>query len=308
MKSQSDGVNWCRVMSQDLIEEFLIFLEVEKNYSPATIREYRYDLNLLANFYQDKTLEQLKPAHIRKFLLYLKKDRESQPRTLHRKICSLRSFYRFLTKEGYIDQNPMESIETPRVPKSLPKIISVEEVQAMFQAAESTRDLLILMLLYSSGLRVSELCNLNINNVDFQEGLIRVIHGKGGKDRVVPISHKVLELLKRFILEERGEALNSSAPLFVSRSSTRLSTRSIQRIVSKCRKRAGIERKVTPHTLRHAFATHLIENKVDIRYIQEYLGHSSLATTQIYTHVSLRHLKQAYDEAHPIQTMDLPLE
>ncbi len=295
-------------MSQALIEEFLIFLEVEKNYSPATIKEYRYDLNLLTNFYPDKSLDELRPAHIRKFLLYLKKDRESQPRTLHRKICSLRSFYRFLTKEGYIDQNPMETIETPRVPKSLPKIISVEEVMALFRASESTRDLLILMLLYSTGLRVSELCNLNINHVNFQEGIIRVLHGKGGKDRVVPISQKVLGLLKRYVQEDRGESLNSSAPLFVSRQGTRLSTRSIQRIVTKSRKRAGIQRKVTPHTLRHAFATHLIENNVDIRYIQEYLGHSSLATTQIYTHVSLRHLKQAYEEAHPIQTMNIQLE
>lgn len=286
-----------------MIDNFLIFIEIEKGYSPKTIREYSYDLKMfeknLKKNGNTKNLENVTTTDLRRFFLYLKRDKSYSPRSLHRKICSLKSFYKFLKKEGMVSLNPAENIESPKIPKSLPKTISVEETFELLAKPNSIRDKTILFLLYGTGLRVSELSNLNLNHLDLDNRIIHVVGGKGNKDRIVPLPDLIIPILKESITK-RVENANSTA-LILNRSGNRLTPRSIQRLVKKYKKEAGLEeKKVTPHTLRHAFATHLLSNAVDIRVIQELLGHASLSTTQLYTHVSLEHLRESYDLGHPL--------
>jgi site-specific recombinase XerD len=198
-----------------------------------------------------------------------------------------------------VSLNPAENIESPKIPKSLPKTISVEETFELLAKPNNIRDKVILFLLYGTGLRVSELSNINLNHLDLDNRIIHVVGGKGNKDRMIPLPDLIIPTLQDYITN-RTENANGSA-LILNRSGNRLTPRSIQRLVQKYKKEAGLgEKKVTPHTLRHAFATHLLSNAVDIRVIQELLGHASLSTTQLYTHVSLEHLRESYDLGHPL--------
>ena len=285
-----------------LINDFLVFLEVEKGYSEKTIREYSYDLQMFNNFTEAKPLENRTTTDLRRFFLYLKRDKSYAPRSLHRKICSLKSFYKFLKKEAFIS-NPAESIESPKIPKSLPKTISIEEAFTLLNAPKTLRDRTVLYLLYGTGMRVSELSDLNIENLDLKNRLIRIVEGKGNKDRIIPLPDLIVPVLQEY-LEARRKDKDPSA-LILNRSGHRLTSRSIQRLVKKYREQTNFqEKKVTPHTLRHAFATHLLANSVDIRVIQELLGHASLSTTQLYTHVSLEHLRKSYDSGHPLSAQN----
>ncbi|MHA2294888.1 MAG: site-specific tyrosine recombinase/integron integrase [Candidatus Hodarchaeales archaeon] len=284
------------------VENYLLYLEIERGYSSKTIKEYAYDLQMFQRFIQ-KDLDSTSSWDIRRFLKHLKQDRGYSNTSVHRKICSIRSLFKFLEKEKVVDHNPAASIETPKVPKSLPKTVTVEEVKKLLDSTENLRNRLILLLLYSTGLRVSELANLSVDDVQFDEELIKVVRGKGSKDRVVPLNINVATLLKKYIEQTTNSRRDNSA--FINKYGSGLTPRSIQRIVKGCKERAGLDKKVTPHVLRHAFATHLIEGGVDIRLIQELLGHSSLSTTQIYTHVSLSHLRKAYNLGHPVSTFDL---
>lgn len=284
------------------VNNFLLYLEIEKGYSSKTIKEYFYDLNMFKR-YTDKDLNRVISWDIRRFLKHLKQEKDYSNTSVHRKICSIRSFYRFLEKERLIDSNPASTIETPKVPKSLPKTISIEQVKLLINAAKTLRDRVILLLLYSSGLRVSELAGLALKDLLLDENVIKVIRGKGSKDRIVPLSSNVSKVIDEYIDQTKDSRKKDT--VFLNKYGTGLTPRSIQRIVKKCKERAGIRGTVTPHVLRHAFATHLIEGGVDIRVIQELLGHSSLATTQIYTHVSLTHLKKEYNKGHPVTTFDL---
>ncbi len=288
-----------------LIDDFLIFLEVEKGYSPKTIREYSYDLKMFNSFNQNVPIDKRSTTDLRRFFLHLKRNKQYSPRSLHRKICSLKSFYKFLKKESFISVNPAENIESPKIPKSLPKTISVEEAILLLKAPglENIRDKLVLFLLYGTGIRVSELTNLNINDLELNNNdrMIRIVGGKGNKDRLIPLPDVIIPLMKEYINLRKPK--NGSTALILNRSGVRLTARSIQRLVKKYQKKANLEdKKVTPHTLRHAFATHLLANAVDIRVIQELLGHASLSTTQLYTHVSLEHLRKSYDLGHPLST------
>ncbi|MHA2233108.1 MAG: site-specific tyrosine recombinase/integron integrase [Candidatus Hodarchaeales archaeon] len=285
------------------IEDFLTFLDVEKNYSSETIKEYKYDLEMLNRFIPSKSLMGYSTMEIRRFLQHLKQDRSYAAPSLHRKICSARSFFKFLRQHDYISDDPTEIIESPKISRSLPKTLAIDDISRLLDATKNTRDHLILILLYSTGVRVSELCNLSIGDIDFEQDLIHVVRGKGGKDRKVPLAPHVRDLIRGFV-EKLGPP-NSNLPLFRNRSGSRLTARSVQRIVRKAKMTAGIFKKVTPHALRHAFATHLCDNNVNIRVIQELLGHASLATTQLYTHVSLEHLRKTFNEGHPITTMDV---
>ncbi|MHA2271843.1 MAG: site-specific tyrosine recombinase/integron integrase [Candidatus Hodarchaeales archaeon] len=292
-------------MDKDIntIEDFLTFLDVERNYSGETIKEYKYDLQMLDRFIPDKRLADYSTMEIRRFLQHLKRERSYAPPSLHRKICSTRSFFKFLRQQNYILQDPTEIIESPKISRSLPKTLAVEDVSRLLDAARSGRDRLMIILLYSTGVRVSELCSLNIGDIDLEQDLVHVVRGKGGKDRKVPLAPHVRGMLTDFI--NTLDSKDSGAPLFRNRSNGRLTVRSVQRITQKAKKTANIPKKVTPHALRHAFATHLCDNNVNIRVIQELLGHSSLATTQLYTHVSLEHLRKTFNEGHPITTMDI---
>ena len=292
----------CRqIMISDimLIDNFLVFLEVEKGYSPKTIREYSYDLQMFNGFNPDVPIDKRSTTDLRKFFLHLKREKEYSPRSLHRKICSLKSFYRFLKKEAYISTNPAENIESPKIPKSLPKTISVEETMELLKAPKNIRDQTALFLLYSTGMRVSELSNLNVDHLDLDNRMIRIVGGKGNKDRLIPLPEVVIPIVKEYLANRRSDITSSA--LILNRSGQRLSTRSIQRLVKKYKEQLNLQdKKITPHTLRHAFATHLLSNSVDIRVIQELLGHASLSTTQLYTHVSVEHLRKSYDLGHPL--------
>ena len=282
-----------------LIDDFLVFLEVEKGYSAKTIREYSYDLQMFENFNEDKSLEKCTTTDLRRFFLHLKRDKSYAPRSLHRKICSLKSFYKFLKKEAFISANPAENIESPKIPKSLPKTITIEEAFTLLNAPKNIRDKTVLYLLYGTGMRVSELSDLNIKNLDLKNRLIRIVEGKGGKDRIIPLPDLIIPIIEEYLVSRRKDT--DSPALILNRSGQRLTSRSIQRLVKKYKEQANFqEKKVTPHTLRHAFATHLLANSVDIRVIQELLGHASLSTTQLYTHVSLEHLRKSYDSGHPL--------
>lgn len=284
-----------------LLEDFLIFLEVEKGYSPNTIREYTYDLQMFQRFTNNKPLEDIRTSDLRRFFLHLKREKEYSPRSLHRKICSLKSFYKFLKKEGFVTQNPTESIESPKIPQSLPKTITIEEALKLLEAPKNLRDKTILYLLYGTGMRVSELVNLNKSNLDLQNKFIKVVRGKGNKDRLIPLPDQIIPILNDYLISRNGTEEENA--LITNRSGKRLTTRSIQRIVKKYKALAEInDKKLTPHILRHAFATHLLSNAVDIRVIQELLGHSSLSTTQLYTHVTIDHLRKSYDKGHPLSS------
>ncbi len=291
------------------IDDFLIFLEIEKGYSPKTIREYSYDLkmfdkNLNGNG-NGTSVEKATTTDLRRFFLHLKRDKSYSPRSLHRKICSLKSFFKFLKKEGLISTNPAENIESPKIPKSLPKTISVEEAFTLLASPQNSRDKAILFLLYGTGLRVSELSNLNIDQLDLTNRIIHIIGGKGNKDRIIPLPDSIIPILEDYIKTREDKAKDSA--FILNRSGNRLTPRSIQRLVKKYKRVAGLDNKtLTPHTLRHAFATHLLSNAVDIRVIQELLGHASLSTTQLYTHVSLEHLRESYDLGHPLSAKNKP--
>ncbi|MHA1994199.1 MAG: site-specific tyrosine recombinase/integron integrase [Candidatus Hodarchaeales archaeon] len=282
-----------------LIDDYLVWLEVEKGYSPKTIREYSYDLQMFNTFNNERSIEMRTTTDLRRFFLHLKREKKYSPRSLHRKICSLKSFYKFLKKEAFISTNPAENIESPKIPKSLPKTISVEETLQLLRTPDNIRDRTILFLLYGTGMRVSELSNLNIDCVDLDNRMLRIIGGKGNKDRLIPLPDVLIPIIEEYMENRRQDSLTSA--LILNRSGDRLTSRSIQRLVKKYREQADLQdKKLTPHTLRHAFATHLLANSVDIRVIQELLGHASLSTTQLYTHVSLAHLRKSYDLGHPL--------
>ena len=286
-----------------LIDDFLVFLEVEKGYSPKTIREYSYDLQMFNSFNMNVPIDERSTTDLRRFFLHLKREKKYSPRSLHRKICSLKSFYKFLKKESFISMNPAENIESPKIPKSLPKTISVEDALQLLNAPDSdnSRDKLVLFLLYGTGIRVSELSNLNLNDIELDNRTMKVVGGKGNKDRLIPLPDVIIPLIQEYISHRKPK--NGSTALILNRSGVRLTSRSIQRLVKKYKQKANLDnKKVTPHTLRHAFATHLLANAVDIRVIQELLGHASLSTTQLYTHVSLEHLRKSYDLGHPLSS------
>ncbi|OYT28974.1 MAG: hypothetical protein B6U95_03065 [Thermofilum sp. ex4484_82] len=218
------------------------------------------------------------------FLVHLKKEHNYRNTTLYRKLACLKTFYRFLVDNGYVDENVVDKVDRPKLPKRLPTALTREEVEKLLEAAEKDRDKLIVMALYSTGVRVSELCNLKWDDIDLNSGEVRV-RGKGNKERIVLMDAETLNLLKKY-----REKNNSSEKVFP------VSPRTVQRIIKKLAEKAGIRKKCTPHTLRHSLATHLLERGVDIRIIQELLGHSSLSTTQIYTHVSRTLLKQEYSK------------
>ena len=245
---------------------------------------------------------------IRRFLAHLSEQNYS-PATMARKIATLRSFYKWLVKRGLLETNPMLLIRTPKQPKRLPKAIDVQQIERLLAAPDDktllgARDRAILETLYSTGIRVSELVGINRCDLDGMGEAI-IIRGKGKRERIVPIGSHALLALNNYLhildadLQQAGLSASSDAALFINKHGGRLSTRSVRRKVTKYLKDAGIDAHVSPHTLRHSFATHLLDNGADLRSVQELLGHQSLSTTQVYTHLSTRRMRDAYDAAHP---------
>jgi integrase/recombinase XerC len=240
----------------------------------------------------------------REYLLALEKKRYSR-RSIARKLSSARSFFRFLAREKLADQNPFENLLTPKLPKKLPNFLYPEELQSLLDAPEQKdarglRDRAILEVLYGTGLRVTEIKRMNMNDVDFDEGEIKVL-GKGSKERIVLFGSHARTALERYLKEGRPGLVGGkkSPALFINRRGSRLTTRSVERMIVHYAKKAGLTKKVTPHTLRHSFATHLLSGGADLRMVQELLGHVSLSTTQVYTHITKERLKEVYDSAHP---------
>jgi integrase/recombinase XerC len=300
-----------------LIRQFVHYLALERNASPHTCRCYRKDLQGFEDFLKSSKMylnlpgeveiEKVDRMAIRKYMSFL--HRKNKKSSIARKISTLRSFFKYLIREQVISSNPAKSVSSPKVEKTLPTTLTVDEAFRLMESPRGipekssgvskqnyARDRAILELLYSSGLRVSELVGLNLNQLDSDLGIARVM-GKGRKERIVPVGVKAIEALKAYL--ERRDRFMGDAPVFVNSSGGRLTARTVGRLIKKYTRHAGIFRKVSPHSLRHTFATHLLDAGADIREIQEMLGHSSLSTTQRYTHVSMGKLMEVYDKAHP---------
>ena len=242
--------------------------------------------------------------YLRSFLAYLAESNYS-PATMARKIATLRSFYKWLERNNAVDSNPMTLIRTPRQKKRLPKAIDVEQVEKLLSAPNDktllgARDRAILETLYSTGIRVSELVGINFGDID-ETGQALVIRGKGRKERIVPLGTHAMTAISHYlgVLDANNISNDPADPLFINKHTTRLSTRSVRRKVSKYLEQVGLDPAISPHTLRHSFATHLLDNGADLRSVQELLGHQSLSTTQIYTHLTTKRMRESYDEAHP---------
>ena len=290
------------------IESFKRHLKDEMNCSPHTIRNYVSDLLQYERFLIDtdssppNTSMEVDHLTIRRYLadLHVKNSRSS----VGRKLASIRSFYRFLVREGLLESNPLEGIATPKAEKRLPKFFSVDDIFRLMDAATGdksaiARDKAILELLYSSGLRVSELESLNLNELNLSEGMVKVM-GKGRKERMIPVGNKALEAVREYLKyrDSFGRVRDEKA-LFLNCRGGRLTSRSVARIVDKYLRRAGVAGHGSPHKLRHSFATHRWDACADLRGIQELLGHASLSTTQKYTHITTDKLMEVYDKAHP---------
>jgi integrase/recombinase XerC len=285
----------------DLVPAFLRYLAAERGASAHTLRSYAADLAELQTFLRGARVPGLAAADARVLRGYLAwlHGRGLAKSSIARKLASVRSCYRFLARRELVAANPARQLASPRLPRRLPSVLPKDESKDLLDApSEDTlagrRDRALLELLYASGLRVAECCGLDLEDLDRRHGTVRVM-GKGSKERVVPVGEIALEALDAY-LDRRG---GGNGPLFRNARGTRLSTRSVHSIVRRRARAAGLARRVTPHTLRHTFATHLLGEGADLRFIQELLGHSRLSTTQRYTHVSPEHLMKVYDAAHP---------
>src|SRR3989440_393495 len=309
-----------------LVQQFLDYLHLEKHFSDYTIKSYGADLIQFGQFIggeigqlpgsapttkltgDDVDQRQLKcePITIREFLAYLYGQNYTKS-TSARKLATLRSFYKFLIRRQLVAVNPLSTIRTPKQEKRLPKCLDLEQVQKLLDAPGdadllSARDKAMLEVLYSSGIRVSELVELEMKDLDLQEGALRVM-GKGRKDRLTPIGSQAIKAIQRYF-ELRNADPKSQQPgnanrVFLNKHGEPLSTRSVRRKLDKYLVAAGLDPGISPHTLRHSFATHLLNNGADLRSVQELLGHQSLSTTQIYTHLTTSRIKEVYDQAHP---------
>lgn len=292
------------------IDGFLRYLKIERNASELTLKSYSEDFGSLLDYFRDRVGDIVDPAEVqipqlRGYVAYLHECDYART-TIARRLASLRSFFRYCQREGLVSSNPAKVLRTPRVGRKLPHFLTTEQITKLLEAPpanqdEGLRDRAILETLYSAGLRVAELVGLNVDHWDQDANIIRVF-GKGKKERIAPIGRFAAQALYRW-LEVRKEAPGAGpkdqGALFLNRFGTRLTTRSIGRMLEKYLKLTGLDKLTTPHTLRHSFATHLLDGGADLRSVQELLGHKSLTTTQIYTHVSTKRLKDTYENAHP---------
>lgn len=304
MSQKSNGHNF-----DPRVKQFFAYLEGGRGASPHTIRNYGADLREFFTFLEGKKLTEVDPLLIRGFLAHLKSRGHSKA-TLSRKLASLRSFFKYLARENHLPTNPVLGISSPKREKKLPQFLDLTEVTTLLEAPsgenwEAKRDRSILEMLYSSGIRVSELVGLNGGDVDSFGSLLKV-RGKGKKERIVPVGEKAIQALRIYlealppVLRKKSEGLQM--PLYLNRSGGRLTDRSVRRLIVKYARRVSLKSGISPHTLRHTFATHLLDRGADLRSVQELLGHANLSTTQIYTHVTTRRLQEAYVQAHPRAT------
>lgn len=286
---------------KDYVNKYLAHIEHDKNFSPQTLRAYQNDLNQYLSFLRTEGCSDLGMATrllLRKFLAFLKEQNYSKT-TVARKLVSIRSLYKFLCREGILECNPVENVRTPKQDRKLPRFMSINEAEMLLNLPDLSsllgiRDSAIMETLYSTGMRVSELVGMDIADVDFHNGIVKV-RGKGKKERLLPIGNHALNAIQLY-LNKRGSVKQA---LFLNKREGRLTERSVARMLEKYAKKGGMGSHISPHTLRHSFATHLLDRGADLRSVQELLGHANLSTTQIYTHITTERLKQVYDRTHP---------
>ncbi len=297
-----------------IIHDFQIYLEVEKNVSRNTETAYVADLKEFAEFLIDKQLIHhqeeiinIEPEMIRQYLgrLYFQKVKKV---TVNRKVSSLRAFYKYVLRTGKIGKNPAETVQTLKTEKYMPNFLSVDEMLEILKVPQNhsildLRNGAVMEMFYSCGLRLSELVGLDVLDIDFNQKLVKV-RGKGRKERIVPVGEPALKSVRQYLdaidaIQTSREKEVFKRPLFLNARGERITTRSIARIVDQLTMKSGIGRKISPHALRHSFATHLLNAGADLRSIQELLGHESLSTTQKYTAVDINRLMEVYDKAHP---------
>lgn len=289
----------------NLINQYCNYLIIDKKYSINTKKSYENDLMIFHEFCEKHNLELTDVAEkeIKEFIKYLK-TKNYNTRSIGHTISALKGFYKFLIIEKVIDNNPMEYIETPKLEKKIPTVLSTEEVTKLLDIPLNNiynyRNKAMIELMYATGLRVSELVNLKLNDIDLHENLLKTM-GKGNKERIIPIGEYATAIVIEYLHKARPQILKNkqSEYLFVTKRGEKLSREQFFRILQSLAKKKGITTHFSPHTLRHSFASHLLDHGADLRTIQELLGHSNIATTQIYTHVSREMLKRDYREFHP---------
>lgn len=289
------------------LKEYNNYLAVEKGLSKNTLESYCRDLNKFISFMNK--LEKIDPEMIESEDIYLfldeLKKNKSATATISRNIASIRSFFNFLMAEGYIENNPALELSSPRIEKKLPRVLTMAEIDCLLEQPKPVehkglRDKAMLELLYASGIRVSELIGLNLSDFDPRVGYLRC-RGKGQKERIVPIGSVAITYVNDYMDRARGELCknNGEIALFVNQHGNRMTRQGFWKILKKYAHKSEIDGDITPHTIRHSFATHLLENGADLRSVQEMLGHSDIATTQIYTQITRRKIREVYDKAHP---------
>lgn len=288
---------------EELIDEFLRYLLIDKGYSNNTIESYRRDLIKFLKFNKDKKIQSITNDDLKEYLKALKLEGLNE-KSISRNISCLKSFYKFLVIEKYTRNNPSEFLFIPKTKKSLPNILTEEDVLKLLDIELtdnfSYRNKAMLELMYATGLRVSELVNLKLQDVDLSQDIVRTF-GKGSKERIIPIGDYAKEYLEKYIYKYRGTMLkkNNCEYLFLNNHGNKMTRQGFFKIVKKIAKEKGIEQELSPHTLRHSFASHLLKYGADLRTIQELLGHSDISTTQIYTHITNEELKKNYEDFHP---------
>jgi integrase/recombinase XerC len=298
-----------KTVLENLVDEFLTHLRAHQNFSFHTVESYGLDLRQFLAFLETEQITELTVINyrtIRHFLAVLKEDQFAKA-SVARKLACLRSFFKFLSREGYLPHNPALTIATPKREKHLPQFLYPDEVNALLAIPDNhkklgIRDRAILEVLYAGGLRLQELVNLKLRDLDLSRGYLRV-WGKGAKERLAPIGIPAQRAVERYLREARPRLLSSDASpvdaVFLNYRGTRLSGRSIQRMLDKYLKAMAFNRKISPHALRHTFATHLLDNGADLRAVQELLGHVDISTTQIYTHLTKERVRAVYMKNHP---------
>ena len=304
---------------RELRDGFLNYLKVERNASALTLKSYGEDLDSLFEYFQDRvgflpTPPSVTIQQLRGYVAYLHECQYART-TIARRLACLRSLFKFAVRDGVCETNPAKALRTPRVGRKLPAFLSVEQLATLLEAPPAStplglRDRAMLETLYTAGLRVSELVGLNVEDWKEAEGVLRV-RGKGRKERIAPVGSFAARALARWKevrrVSDKAKPADRDA-FFLNKNGKRLTTRSVGRLLEKYLQATGLDTQATPHTLRHSFATHLLDGGADLRSVQELLGHKSLTTTQIYTHVSTRRMRETYEAAHPHAARQRPTE
>ncbi|HBS58291.1 MAG TPA: site-specific tyrosine recombinase XerD [Firmicutes bacterium] len=292
---------------ESYVNEFINYLAVERGLAKNTLESYGRDLRQYYSYLNNDRIDAVNQASRATILAYLEQ-LQSKGRavsTISRNLAAIKSYYQFLVRERYLDKDPAANLESPKLEKKLPKILTISEVEELLKQPNSflptgMRDKAMLELLYATGIRVSELISLNVSDVNLEMGYIKC-YGKGSKERIVPLGSIAAKCVQEYITRGRGKLVRTydEPALFVNHHGNRLTRQGFWKIIKKYAQEATITKEITPHTLRHSFATHLLENGADLRSVQEMLGHADISTTQIYTQVTKNRLKEVYEKAHP---------